>query len=44
LTAIEEEAEISGRLLWSLETNAPVRNRETEVAKARARAAQGFGP
>lgn len=43
-TAIEEIARASTRLLESLETTAPHRNRETEAAKARARAAERFGP
>ncbi len=42
LTAIEEVAAISKKLLHSLETNSPPRNREEEAAKARARAAQRF--
>ena len=41
--AIEEIATISNRLLRSLETNAPPKNREEEAAKARARAAERFG-
>lgn len=41
--AIEEVAEASARLLHSLETTAPPRNREEEAAKARARAAERFG-
>jgi hypothetical protein len=40
--AIEEVAAISGRLLRSLETNAPPKNREEEAAKAKARAAERF--
>jgi hypothetical protein len=40
--AIEEIAAISGRLLQSLETNAPPKNREEEAAKAKARAAERF--
>ena len=40
--AVDEIAAASGRLLASLETNAPLRNREVEAAKARARAAQRF--
>lgn len=40
--AIEEIAGISGRLLRSLETNAPPKNREEEAAKAKARAAERF--
>jgi hypothetical protein len=42
-TAIEEIAAISNRLLRSLETTAPPKNREEEAAKARARAAERFG-
>ncbi|MGA8654912.1 MAG: DUF2277 domain-containing protein [Chthoniobacterales bacterium] len=41
--AVDEIAEISTRLLRSLETNAPARNREEEAAKAKARAAERFG-
>ena len=41
--AIEEIAAISNRLLRSLETAAPPKNREEEAAKARARAAERFG-
>jgi hypothetical protein len=41
--AVDEIAAISHKLLHSLETNAPPRNREEEAAKARARAAQRFG-
>ena len=37
LEAIEEIARISSKLLHSLETNAPPRNRVEEAAKARAR-------
>ena len=40
--AIEDIAAISGRLLSSLETNAPPKNREEEAAKAKARAAERF--
>jgi len=43
LTAVEELAEISTRLLSALETNAPPKNREEEAAKAKARAAERFG-
>ncbi|MGC1342490.1 MAG: DUF2277 domain-containing protein [Candidatus Binataceae bacterium] len=43
LTAVDEIAEVSARLLSSLETNAPSRNREEEAAKAKARAAERFG-
>ena len=42
-TAIEEIAAISNRLLRSLETTAPPKNREEEAAKAKARAAERFG-
>jgi hypothetical protein len=41
--AVEEIAGISERLLASLETNAPPKNREEEAAKAKARAAERFG-
>ena len=40
--AIDEIAGISERLLRSLETNAPPKNREEEAAKAKARAAERF--
>jgi hypothetical protein len=42
LTAIEEVAGVSGRLLHSLETNAPPKNREEETAKLKARAAERY--
>ena len=42
-TAVEQVAEAAMRLLSALETGAPPRNRETEAAKAKARAAQRFG-
>ena len=42
-TAVNDVARISARLLRSLETNAPAKNREEEAAKARARAAERFG-
>jgi hypothetical protein len=42
LAAVEEVAAISSRLLNSLETNAPPKNREEEAAKAKARAAERF--
>jgi hypothetical protein len=42
LAAVDEVAAISGRLLHSLETIAPPKNREEEAAKARARAAERF--
>jgi hypothetical protein len=41
--AIEEVSAASGRLLRSLQTNAPAKNREEEAAKAKARAAVRFG-
>jgi hypothetical protein len=40
LAAVDEIAAVTGKLLSSLETNAPAKNREEEAAKARARAAQ----
>jgi len=43
LAAVEEVTGISKRLLHSLETSAPPKNREEEAAKAKARAAQRFG-
>lgn len=42
-TAVDEVAELSIRLLRSLETTAPPKNREEEAAKAKVRAAQRFG-
>ncbi len=44
LAAVEEVTGISNRLLRSLETSAPPKNREEEAAKARARAVERFGP
>ena len=41
--AVEEVAGVSSRLLRSLETTAPPKNREEEAAKAKARAAERFG-
>ena len=41
--AVDEIAAVSSRLLLSLETNAPRKNREEEAAKAKARAAERFG-
>jgi hypothetical protein len=41
--AVDEIAGVSGRLLRSLETNAPPRDREEEAAKAKARAVARFG-
>lgn len=43
LSAVEEVASVSMRLLRSLETTAPPKNREEEAAKAKARAAERFG-
>lgn len=43
MAAVDDMAGISARLLDSLETNAPSRNREEEAAKAKARAAERFG-
>jgi hypothetical protein len=41
-SAIDEIAAISIRLLRSLETSAPPKNREEEATKAKARAAERF--
>jgi hypothetical protein len=41
--AIEEVAAVARRLIDSLETNAPPKNREEETARARARSAERFG-
>jgi hypothetical protein len=43
LAAVDEVAGASLRLLRSLETTAPPKNREEEAAKAKARAAVRFG-
>jgi hypothetical protein len=43
LAAVDDISNISTRLLRSLETNAPPKNREEEAAKAKARAAERFG-
>ena len=43
LAAVDEVAEVSTRLLRSLETNAPPKSREEEAAKAKARAVERFG-
>ena len=40
--AIDEVADVARRLLHSLQTNAPARDREVEAMKARARAAERF--
>jgi hypothetical protein len=42
LVAVAEVEAASRKLLGSLETNAPPRDREEQAAKARARAAQRF--
>ncbi len=42
MKAVDKVAAASRNLLDSLETNAPPRNREEEVAKAKARAAKRF--
>ncbi len=42
LAAVDEVAAASSRLLQSLETNAPARNREEEAAKAKARGLARF--
>jgi hypothetical protein len=41
--AVDEIAGVSARLLHSLETSAPPKNREEEAAKAKARSAERFG-
>jgi len=41
--AVDEIADVSTRLLRSLETSALPRNREEEAAKAKARATERFG-
>jgi hypothetical protein len=43
LAAVDEVAGVSLRLLRSLETTAPAKNREEEAAKAKARAQARFG-
>jgi len=43
LSAVDNITGISTRLLHSLETTAPPKNREEEAAKAKARAVQRFG-
>jgi hypothetical protein len=43
LAAIDEIAGVSKRLLRSLETDAPPKNRDEEAAKAKARASVRFG-
>ena len=41
--AVEEIAAVSNRLIHSLETSAPPKNREEEATKAKARTAARFG-
>jgi hypothetical protein len=43
LSAVDAVTEISSKLLDSLETTAPPKNREEEAAKAKARAIERFG-
>jgi hypothetical protein len=43
IAAVDEIAAISNRLLRSLETIAPPKNREEEAARAKARTAQRLG-
>jgi hypothetical protein len=43
LAAVDDIAAISSRLVHSLETSAPPKNREQEATKAKARAAARFG-
>jgi hypothetical protein len=43
LAAVDEIAGVSARLIHSLETTAPPKNREEVAAKAKARAAERFG-
>jgi hypothetical protein len=42
-SAVEDIAKVSERLLASLETTAPPKNREEEAAKAKGRSALRFG-
>jgi hypothetical protein len=42
--AVEDITMVSRRLLYNLETAAPPKNREEEAAKAKARAAERYGP
>ena len=43
LAAVDEIAGVATRLLHSLQTTAPPKNREEEAAKGKARAAERFG-
>ena len=42
-SAVDEVADVARRLLHSLETSAPARNRDEEAAKAKARGIARFG-
>ena len=42
LAAVDEIAAVTGSLLSSMQTSAPPKNRDEEVARARTRAAQRF--
>jgi len=42
LSAVDEIAVIATRVLYSLETNTPPKNREEEAVKAKARTAERF--
>ena len=42
VTAVDEVAAVARKMLQSMETSAPPRNRDEEAAKARARSAQRF--
>jgi hypothetical protein len=41
--AVDDVSDVARRLLQSLETNAPPRDREVEAAKAKARAKERYG-
>jgi hypothetical protein len=41
--AVDEVADVARRLIESLETSAPARDREVEAAKAKARARERYG-
>jgi hypothetical protein len=43
LAAVEEITMVARRVLYSLETNAPPKNREEEAARAKARSLARFG-
>jgi hypothetical protein len=43
LAVVDETAVVSARLIHSLETTAPPKNREEVAARAKARAAERFG-